>query len=220
MHIFIDESGIFTGYGPNSIHVVGALAIPDRKLKMLRKRVAKFRKLWAAEKGELKGGELFEWQINEIVRLLARHETVFEASAVDLSIHNEKELLEFKERHAQATFASAKGYDEPRRSELRTGRSRNKGLVAATLRTSPHNVRIAEPRDRACEHVLFAAEAARIGVLHVGCRWKGARQSYSMGTVVGAFRARGFGVACQEGPAAILRTGKLLFFRSLQRQAG
>jgi hypothetical protein len=35
MHIYIDESGSFTGFHPSSISAVGALAIPDCKLAFL-----------------------------------------------------------------------------------------------------------------------------------------------------------------------------------------
>jgi hypothetical protein len=49
-----DESGNFTGYQPGSIDVVGALAIPDANMPLLRKKYARIRN--AA-------------QINRVVRL-------------------------------------------------------------------------------------------------------------------------------------------------------
>jgi len=60
MHIFLDESGSFTGFHPGSISVVGALAIPDQKLDSLKKRYAKIRERLPLEKGEVKGRLLNE----------------------------------------------------------------------------------------------------------------------------------------------------------------
>jgi hypothetical protein len=40
MHVFIDESGVFTGFHAGSISVVSALAIPDAKLDFLKKKYA------------------------------------------------------------------------------------------------------------------------------------------------------------------------------------
>jgi hypothetical protein len=41
MHVFIDESGSFTGFHAGSISVVGALAIPDGKLEILANMFAR-----------------------------------------------------------------------------------------------------------------------------------------------------------------------------------
>ena len=45
VHVFIDESGSFTGFHAGSISVVGTLAIPDAKLDFLKKKYAKIRAL-------------------------------------------------------------------------------------------------------------------------------------------------------------------------------
>ncbi len=74
MHVFIDESGSFTGFHAGSISVVGALAIPDEKLGRLKAKYAKIRARLPLEKGEVKGRLLNENQINEVVTLLARNE--------------------------------------------------------------------------------------------------------------------------------------------------
>ena len=60
MHVFIDESGSFTGFHAGSISVVGALAIPDEKVGPLKKKYAKIRARLPLEKGEVKGRLLNE----------------------------------------------------------------------------------------------------------------------------------------------------------------
>ena len=64
MHVFIDESGSFTGFHAGSISVVGALAVPDEKLGPLKKKYAKIRARLPLEKGEVKGRLLNEKQID------------------------------------------------------------------------------------------------------------------------------------------------------------
>jgi hypothetical protein len=74
LHIFIDESGSFTGYHGESLSVVGALAIPDGKLEFIKRKYAKMRSRLPLENGEVKGRLLNEQQVNAIVTLLARNE--------------------------------------------------------------------------------------------------------------------------------------------------
>ena len=56
MHIFIDETGTFTGIGqPNSISMIGALIVPDARLRSLEREYSKIRKYLPQESGEVKG---------------------------------------------------------------------------------------------------------------------------------------------------------------------
>jgi hypothetical protein len=77
LHVFIDESGSFTGYHHKSLSVVGALAIPDGKLEFINRKYAKMRPRLPLENGEVKGRSLNEHQVNEIVTLLVRNEALF-----------------------------------------------------------------------------------------------------------------------------------------------
>jgi|SRR5215467_4584806 len=75
MHIFIDETGSFTGIGKSpSISLVGALIVPDSRLASLEKKYRKLRKSFPKDdKGEVKGRLLNEQQIARVVPLLFEH---------------------------------------------------------------------------------------------------------------------------------------------------
>jgi hypothetical protein len=56
MHIFIDETGTFTGIGqPLSISMIGALIVPDARKRSLEREYGKIRKYLPTENGEVKG---------------------------------------------------------------------------------------------------------------------------------------------------------------------
>lgn len=96
MRIFIDESGTFSGFHELSLGVVGALAVPDSKLAFLEKKYQKIRKRIRTPDGEVKGKQLDEQQVAEIVSLLARNEAVFEVTVIDLSLHTESGVAGYK----------------------------------------------------------------------------------------------------------------------------
>ncbi|MET4316267.1 hypothetical protein [Bradyrhizobium sp. RT5a] len=75
MHIFIDETGTFTGIGqPLSISMIGALIVPDKRLRSLEKEYAKVRKSLPTQNGEVKGKKLLEKDIAKLLPIL-RHTT-------------------------------------------------------------------------------------------------------------------------------------------------
>jgi hypothetical protein len=55
LHVFIDESGSFTGYHAQSLSVVDALTVPDGKLDFIKRKYAKIRTRLPLENGEVKG---------------------------------------------------------------------------------------------------------------------------------------------------------------------
>ena len=118
MHVFIDESGSFTGFHAGSISVVGTLAIPDAKLDFLKKKYAKIRARLPVEKGEVKGRLLDEAQIDEVVALLARNEVLFESTAIDLGMHTEQGVLAYKKQHGEEMLAKVPNFREDVRSDV------------------------------------------------------------------------------------------------------
>jgi hypothetical protein len=118
MHVFIDESGPFTGFHAGSISVVGALAIPDGRLALLKKQYAKIRVSLPLEKGEVKGRLLNEEQIDKVVRLLSRNEAVFEGTVIDLGLHTEAAVLEYKKQHGEQMLAKVPNFREDVRPEV------------------------------------------------------------------------------------------------------
>jgi hypothetical protein len=96
MHIFIDESGSFAGgSSQNAVSMVGALVIPDQRMKLIERKYKKIRVKLPTEKGEVKGRLLDEGQIDTVVRFLASHDLFFEAIAIDLALHTTASI----ERH-------------------------------------------------------------------------------------------------------------------------
>jgi hypothetical protein len=100
MHVFIDESGNFTGYHVGSISVVGALAIPDGNLPRLRKKYARIRKGLPTEDGEVKGRLLSAVEIDRVVRLIKDRDAIFEVTAVDLGLHTAEGATAYQQRLA------------------------------------------------------------------------------------------------------------------------
>ena len=115
MHIFIDESGNFTGYHDQSVSVVGALAIPDGKLDFIERKYAKIRAHLPAQNGEVKGRLLNERQVSEVVNLLARNDVLFELTALDLGFHIEADVAAYKQKHAEGMLARIDRFREPDR---------------------------------------------------------------------------------------------------------
>ncbi len=72
MHIFMDESGAFSGFKEGALGVVGALAIPDTSLPKITAKFARMRDELPLENGEVKGRLLSESQIAGVVAMLSR----------------------------------------------------------------------------------------------------------------------------------------------------
>lgn len=118
MHIFIDESGTFSGYHDRSISVVGALAIPDGKLEFIKRKYAKIRTRLPTEGGEVKGRLLNERQVDEVVTLLARNDAIFEITAIDLGFQTEAEIVARKQAHADEMLARVTRFVESERPSV------------------------------------------------------------------------------------------------------
>jgi hypothetical protein len=118
VHVFIDESGSFTGFHSASISVVGALAIPDQKIAPIKTRYAKIRARLPLEKGEVKGRLLNERQIDEVVTFLARNEVLFEGTVLDLGMHTEQAVLDYKKNHGEVMLTKVGRFRQDVRPEI------------------------------------------------------------------------------------------------------
>jgi hypothetical protein len=116
LHVFIDESGSFTGYHGRSLSVVGALAIPDGKLEFIKRKYAKMRSCLPLENDEVKGRLLNEQKVNQIVTLLARNDVLFEITVIDLGFHTEADIVAYKQQHVKGMLARVDGFQEPDRT--------------------------------------------------------------------------------------------------------
>ena len=118
MRIFIDESGTFSGFQANSVSVVGALVIPDVMLGNIEKKYAKFRDKLPKENGEVKGRLLNERQVDKVVTLLIRNEALFEITAVDLGLHQESAVRDYKQKLGEQMLAKVANFREDLRPEV------------------------------------------------------------------------------------------------------
>jgi hypothetical protein len=118
MHIFLDESGSFVGYEKGSIGVVGALVIPDGNWRRLRRKFARIRPSLLKEGNEVKGRLLGEHDVNRVVRLLAAREAIFAVTALDLGVHTEAGVVEFRQKLAAETRAKLPAFPESLRGRI------------------------------------------------------------------------------------------------------
>ena len=99
MHIYIDESGIFSNPAnkDNVASCIAALAVPTSKKKELFKQFKALTRDWRDKNGEIKGNKLDEPQIASIIGLLEKFDVILELVVIDLGLHTEDEITKFKE---------------------------------------------------------------------------------------------------------------------------
>lgn len=106
MHIYIDESGIFNNPAnkDNIASCVVALVIPSSKKVKLFNAFKGLTLEWVDSEGEVKGKNLSEGQISQVVNLLKSYDVVLEVTAIDLGLHTQDEISDFKKRQADETI--------------------------------------------------------------------------------------------------------------------
>ena len=95
MHIFIDESGTFTGVGANApaVSVLGALVLTSHSMPKLCRQYDRVRASFPKNrKGEVKGSKLNEVQVATVVELLRKNGALFCASMIDLSASTPEDI--------------------------------------------------------------------------------------------------------------------------------
>jgi hypothetical protein len=103
MHIFMDESGSFTGLGRiPSPSTVGTLVIPDSKLAKVERAYARLRHVLPTQNGEVKGKLLSEVQVADVVEILRRHNALFEVNLVELGAHTGASVDAYRAQNVQA----------------------------------------------------------------------------------------------------------------------
>ncbi len=102
MIIYIDESGSFTIPTTNSssISCVAGLIIPEHQSEEIFRKFAELKKGLALGVGERKGSELNEDQISQIIALLNKFNVVLEISAIDMGLHPQTMLEQFRAQQA------------------------------------------------------------------------------------------------------------------------
>jgi hypothetical protein len=108
MFIYIDESGSFAY--PKSPHhsyaCAGALTIPERRHSAVLTGFKKLKRTWRRQGEEIKGREMNEKQIAQVIDLLHQYGVKFHACVTDM-LHNPPSLLTCrKEEQAERLFAN------------------------------------------------------------------------------------------------------------------
>ena len=120
MHIFIDESGTFTGTGAKApaVSTLGALIIATHRLPQLFRKYARLRANLPKRKGEVKGSQLEEAQVAAVIELLRRNGAIFCASMIDMAGQTTEDIAQH--RAARSASLSA-NLTDAHTQELRDG---------------------------------------------------------------------------------------------------
>ncbi len=103
MKIYIDEAGSFIPpKGNRRFSLVLALVVPATTEAALFYEFLRLRDDWPEKGVEIKGSKLNEKQAAQVMNLLAAHQVIAEYHAIDMSLHPDDVIEEFKERQAAA----------------------------------------------------------------------------------------------------------------------
>lgn len=120
VHIFINESGTFTGTGAGApaVSTLGALIIASHRLPQIFRKYARLRANLSKRKGEVKGSLLDERQVALVIEILRINGALFCASIIDLACHKVAVIARQRaERGASLAANLADGHTQ----ELRDG---------------------------------------------------------------------------------------------------
>jgi hypothetical protein len=109
LHIFIDESGTFTGIGAGSpaVSTIGALILTSHSLSKPFGKYERLRvNLPKNGKGEVKGSKLNELQVATVVELLRKSGAIFCASMIDLAGHTVDDIARHRDRRSACLAAN------------------------------------------------------------------------------------------------------------------
>jgi len=108
MNIYIDESGPFIPpKRTRRYSLVLALVVPSAAEAELFYQFLRLRDSWPQQQTiEIKGSKLDERQAAQVMLLLAAHGVIAEYNAIDMSLHPDDVIEEFKQRQAAAITAN------------------------------------------------------------------------------------------------------------------
>lgn len=103
MHIFIDESGNFVipDVACSKVSSVTSLTIPDSVLEPVCKSFLTLRRQWGFE-DEVKGSQLKEKQISDVITLLRNYDVLVEIVCLDMGHHTNTGIDQYKQKQADA----------------------------------------------------------------------------------------------------------------------
>jgi hypothetical protein len=98
MHIYVDESGIFSNpqSKTNVPSCLGALTLPTTRQEQIFADYERIKSRWGFSNDEVKGSRLDETQVAEVVNMLINHGAMFEVSAIEMENHSVAALDAYK----------------------------------------------------------------------------------------------------------------------------
>lgn len=114
MLIFIDESGTFQiPSSPGIVSTVAAVVVPHSIGTSLFRETRALLKQWSDGEREVKGSKLHESQVSAFAEMLAKHDVLVIASAIDLSSHTDHDIDHHKAMQASFIEKSANEHPHP-----------------------------------------------------------------------------------------------------------
>ncbi len=94
MHIFIDESGVFSNPNRKShkVSCISSLVIPEDFYGEIVDRFESILSGWRKEGGEIKGSSLDENQISEVISFLSKYPVILNSCAIDMGLHTDSQI--------------------------------------------------------------------------------------------------------------------------------
>jgi hypothetical protein len=100
VYIFIDETGAFqVPTRPHQLSCVAAVVVPEGVVRTLFCKFRKLAKSWRTS-GEVKGSQLNESQMDDVVRLVRRFDILLMVVAIDMGLHSDAGVSSHREAQA------------------------------------------------------------------------------------------------------------------------
>ena len=98
MHIYIDESGTFAipTVAKRSVSCVVALVLPSSEHGEILGEFDRIRSRWLPRAQEIKGRQLNEAQVAEVIAFLRRWDVLVEAVLIDTGIHSHQQITDVR----------------------------------------------------------------------------------------------------------------------------
>jgi hypothetical protein len=108
MYIYFDESGIFANPAgkEHAVSCVTGLAIPETRKDVIFRKYKEVVSHHAKNSGEVKGSDLEEKEIYEIINLLVENHALAEIFAIDIGLHENDKIEKHKKRQAEGLVAN------------------------------------------------------------------------------------------------------------------
>jgi hypothetical protein len=107
MYVFIDETGSFqVPSGPNQVSCVAALLVPESLAKTLFRRVRRRIGWWRVDGREIKGSQLKEREMAEIIRVVRRFDVLLIGVAIDMGLHTKAGISLHRRQQSETIRAS------------------------------------------------------------------------------------------------------------------